>query len=86
MKRVEYKSYDKDKVSPLGKTIRKFRRAEGLNLREFCELADLTYGSIWRIEKGEGQNLSIKKVEKIAEFFGLDPMKMIMGEYLTYED
>jgi transcriptional regulator with XRE-family HTH domain len=53
-----------------GKAIERARRARGLSARGLAELADLDFGYVRRIEKGQGA--SVEVYARLAALLGID--------------
>jgi transcriptional regulator with XRE-family HTH domain len=63
-------------IKEFGKRLKKVRKAKGLSLRKLAMLAEMNYGNIHKIEKGE-INPQISTVILLAEALGIPPSDLL---------
>jgi len=57
----------KEKLSPIAKNIRYYRKKLGISQDRLSKLADVSHNTIVKIESGENPNPTIETLSKIAE-------------------
>ena len=55
------------KISPIGKNIRKLRKQRGLSQDRLSKLADISYNTVIKLESGGITNPSIDTLQKLAK-------------------
>ena len=65
-----------DLQSVVGQNLRAYRRARGINQEDFADRLGLHRTYLGDIERGE-RNLSLQKVELVAEVLGLEPLSLL---------
>lgn len=61
----------------LGMYLRDIRKAKGFSLKKVEEEIEVSASYINRLEKGNRQNPSIYVLEKLSNFYGLDPKEIM---------
>lgn len=56
-----------DKINNLGNNILKYRKIKGMTQEKLAEFSDLSITFLSKLERSENQNISIQKLEKIAQ-------------------
>lgn len=75
-------------ISDLGKNITKYREQKKISINELKKLADIGYATLYDIEKGNKQNLSLQVIEKLAhalevktnDLLGLDTTEFVVAD------
>lgn len=60
----------------LGENLRRYRQERGLSQEAFADLVQVHRTYMGGIERGE-RNLTLKAVEKIAGWIGVDPLQLL---------
>lgn len=60
----------------VGKNLRAYRVARGINQEDFADMLDLHRTYVGGIERGE-RNLSLKKVERLAARLDIEPLTLL---------
>lgn len=61
---------DEEWLLSLGKRIKGYREKKGLSLRKLADMADIDFGQLYKIEKGE-TNPSVSIIKSIADALGV---------------
>lgn len=61
-----------DKINNLGNNILKYRKIKGMTQEKLAEFSDLSITFLSKLERSENQNISIQKLEKIAQTLDVD--------------
>ncbi|MHA5112427.1 helix-turn-helix transcriptional regulator [Oenococcus oeni] len=70
----------------IGSNIRKIRKEEGLTQEKLAELSGLSINFIYRIERSNDQNISIKNLIMIAKALEVDAVDLLEAEKKEIKD
>lgn len=56
--------------------LKRLREERVLSQRELARMADLAYGTVWRLENGF-ENAHPQTIRKIAEVLGVEPRELV---------
>jgi transcriptional regulator with XRE-family HTH domain len=59
--------------------LRRLREDRVLSQRELARMANLAYGTVWRLENGF-ENAHPQTIRKIAEALGVEPRQLVKRE------
>lgn len=59
-------------INSLGSNILKYRKLKGMTQEKLAEFSDLSITFLSRLERSESQNISVQKLEKIAQTLDVD--------------
>lgn len=67
----------------LGRLVQSRRRAHGLSMRRLALKAGLNVAYIWKIERGEARNLTVRAIDKLSRALLVAPATMF---YAVHDD